>query len=226
MAHIKRSYIDSHWLVFIFQGAVATLFGCITLFTSGANSSSLMPVIGVAVLALAIVEFANVIYRSSKRHEWVVPLLVALFDAIFGVILLLMANESTVWHMAILAGYTVARGIFEMIIGFRTTVDPTDRFIWVLCGVCGAVFGIAILNSGHLAWVDFVRFFGAYLLILGISSLIYGVHNREQQREDRLARSEAAKKAFRERTLRDNKAKRQAKNQAVTAESDLMPKAS
>ena len=31
------------------------------------------------------------------------------------------------------------------------------------------------------------------MMILGVSSLIYSIHNREQQREDRLARSEAAK---------------------------------
>lgn len=82
-------------------------------------------------------------------------------------------------------------------IGFRTTVDPTDRFIWVLCGICGLVFGIVILNSGHLTNVDFVRFFGAYMMILGVSSLIYGAHNRTQVHEDREARIEAAKSAKR-----------------------------
>ena len=82
-------------------------------------------------------------------------------------------------------------------IGFRTTVDPTDRFIWVLCGICGMIFGFVIFNSGHLPNIDFLRFFGAYMLILGISSLDYGVHNRVQKLEDREARSLAAKETKR-----------------------------
>ncbi len=197
MAHIKRKYIDSHWLVFIFQGAIALFFGCLTLFTSDDSSRALMPIIGIFLLALAVVEFANSLYRSRRREGWLVATLVAVFDAAFGLALLFVSNREMVWHLSLLAAYTLIRGVFEITIGFRTTVDPTDRFIWVLCGVCGAVFGFVIFNSGHLANIDFVRFFGAYMLILGNSSLIYGVHNREQGIEDREARSEAIKAARR-----------------------------
>lgn len=183
MASIKRKYIDSHWLVFMFQGVVALIFGCLTLFTSSERSQNLIPVIGVALLALAVVEFANSLQRSRNKHGWLVATLVALFDAGFGLTLVLLTNEGMAVHLCLLAGYTIARGIFELILGYRTTVDPTDRFIWVLCGLCGIVFGFVILNSGHLTNVDFVRFFGAYMLIFGVSSLIYGNHNHVQQRE-------------------------------------------
>ena len=195
MAHIKRKYIDSHWLVFIFQGIIALFFGCVTLFTSSESSGRLIPLVGISLLALAVVEFANSLYRSRRKDGWLVSTLVALFDAGFGLGLIFVANGDMVWHLSLLAGYTALRGIFEILIGFRTTVDPTDRFIWVLCGVFGVVFGFVIFNSGHLQNVDFLRFFGAYMLILGVSSLFYGVHNREQGVEDREARSEALRVA-------------------------------
>ena len=194
MAHIKRKYIDSHWLVFIFQGLITLGFGCMMLFTSDSISRSLMPMIGVTLLFLSVVEFANSIYRSYSHQGWAVSTGVAVFDAFFGMLLLFVLNEGMTWHLVAVAAYTLLRGIFEILIAFHTTVDPTDRFIWALCGVCGLIFGVAIFNSGHLANVDFVRFFGAYLLILGTSSLIYSIHNREQQQEDRVARSEAARK--------------------------------
>ena len=200
MAHIKRKYIDSHWLVFVFQGAIALLFGCLTLFTSDKSPSSLIPVIGLFLLAFAIVEFANSIYRSYNRQGWLVSTAVAVFDAVFSMLLLFTADQGMTWQLVLISLYTVLRGIFELLIGFHTTVDPTDRFIWVLCGLTGIVFGIVIFNSGHLQNIDFVRFFGAYMLILGVSSLIYSFDNRKQQHEDRLARSEAAKKAYRAKT--------------------------
>ncbi len=196
MSQIKRKYIDSHWLVFIFQGIVTLVFGCFMLFTSNQSSSTLAPVVGTALLSLAVVEFANSLYRSHNSQGWLVATLVALFDAAFGIALIVITDQGMLWHLLVLAIYIILRGIFEILLGFRTTVDPTDRFIWVLCGVFGLVFGVVILNSGHLQNVDFVRFFGAYLMILGTSSLIYGVHNRSQQIEDREARQIAAKKSI------------------------------
>lgn len=216
MAHIKRKYIDSHWLVFIFQGIVALLFGCVTLFTSDESSTSLVPVVSVSLLALALVEFANSVHRSYNRQGWLVSTAVAVFDAIFGLLLLFVVNEGMAWHLGVLAAYTVLRGIFELVLA-RTTVDPTDRFIWALCGVTGIIFGIVIFNSGHLAGVDFMRFFGTYMMILGVSSLIYSIHNREQQREDREARSEAAKESRRVRETSDAKVTKTAK---VAAEAE------
>lgn len=195
MSQIKRKYIDSHWLVFIFQGIVTLVFGCFMLFTSNQSSSTLAPVVGTALLSLAVVEFANSLYRSHNSQGWLVATLVALFDAAFGIALIVITDQGMLWHLLVLAIYIILRGIFEILLGFRTTFDPTDRFIWVLCGVFGLVFGVVILNSGHLQNVDFVRFFGAYLMILGTSSLIYGVHNRSQQIEDREARQIAAKKS-------------------------------
>lgn len=216
MARIKRKYIDSHWSVFIFQGAIALLFGCITLFTSDRTASGLMPLIGIALLAMAVVEFANSIYRSYNQQGWVASVGVALFDAVFGIVLLFITNEGMAWQLALLAIYTLLRGVFEFVLGLRTTVDPTDQFIWVFCGVCGIIFGFVIFNSGHLQNVDFVRFFGAYLLILGTSSLIYSIHNREQQREDRVARSEAARKWRSEQRLSESSSTKPANKPKVT----------
>lgn len=211
MAHIRRKYIDSHWLVFIFQGVIALIFGCLTLFTSNESSTDLIPVVGISLLSLAIVEFANSTYRSYNRQGWLVSTGVAIFDAVFGLLLTFVTNDGMMWHLILTAVYTILRGGFQILIALKTTVDPTDRFIWTLCGICGLIFGVVIFNSGHLTNVDFVRFFGAYFLIFGVSSLIYSIHNREQQREDHEARREAAQKAVHSRAEKTQKSSSTAK---------------
>lgn len=195
MAQVKRKYIDSHWLIFILQGMVALLFGCTMLFTAGKTSIELISTVGLSLIALAVVEIANLVHRSIKHQGLIISIIVALFDLIFGIILLLFSDQEAAWYMAMIAGYTVIRGVFEIVLGFRTTVDPTDQFIWILCGMCGAVFGVAILNSGQLGGNHYVRFFGAYMLILGICSLIYGAHNRTQQLEYNSASTKSPKKS-------------------------------
>ena len=57
--------------------------------------------------------------------------------------------------------------------------------------------GIVILNAGNFEIMTFIRFFGAYMLIVGVTSLIYGVHNRAQNTEDSIARRQTAKKVAR-----------------------------
>lgn len=188
MAHINRKYIDSHWLIFTIRGVIALLFGWVALFSMRQDFSSLISLVGIFLLSLSIIEFINALHRAYKKTGWAVSVSLAIADAVVALALLFTLTQTATWHLYIVAAYTFLRGFFEIVSGFRTTVDPTDRFIWILCGMCGAIMGIVILNSSEF----FVRFFGAYLIILGVCSLVYGVHNHAQQLEDRAARKESA----------------------------------
>lgn len=196
MARIKRKYIDSHWLIFVIQGALALGFGWVMLFSSTeASISYLVSIVGVFLLALGILELFNILHREHLKAGWSVSLIVALFDTIVAMTLLMTINNDAVWHLVIIAAYTFARGIFEILIGLRSPDDMTDRFIWVLVGACGVVMGLVVFNSGNMGLTDFVRFFGAYMMVLGVGSLVYGVHNRDQKLDDLSARREARAKA-------------------------------
>ena len=65
--------------------------------------------------------------------------------------------------------------------------------------------GVVILNAGNFEITTFIRFFGAYMLIVGATSLIYGVHNRSQEKEDEIARKEARKLAAKKRSKKAKK---------------------
>ena len=52
----------------------------------------------------------------------------------------------------------------------------------------------------------FARFFGGYLLVVGVTSMIYGIHNRSQKIEDIVARKEARKAATKKAVTRSSKA--------------------
>ena len=191
MAHTNRKYIDSHWMIFIIRGVTAIIFGWLSLFSVGRDLSSLVSVIGVFLLAFSIIEFVNSLHRAHEKTGWTVSVSLAIIDAVVALALLFNIDNHETVHLIIIGLYTILRGLFEIISGFRTTVDPTDRFIWILSGVSGCIMGFAVLNSGEL----FIRFFGAYLFALGLCSLIYGVHNHAQKTEDKIARAESARLA-------------------------------
>jgi uncharacterized membrane protein HdeD (DUF308 family) len=194
MAKINRKYIDKHWLVFILRGALAGAFGFIALFSGMANIESIVAVISVFLLLVGIVDSVGALYNSTKKHGWINSVIDAGIDVVAAVVLLFFARNDLVTSVIILSIYTILSGVIDVFHGFISTVDPTDRFIRVLVGACGCIIGAVILNAGSFEITTFIRFFGAYMLIVGVTSLIYGVHNRAQNIEDKIARKQARKK--------------------------------
>lgn len=194
MAKINRKYIDKHWLVFIFRGALATIFSCFMLFSGITEIGNIITIVSVFLLFMGIVDTVGALYSSTKKHGWLNAVIDALVDVVAALVLLLFTKDNLVYSLIVVAVYVIVSGVIDIFHGFLSTVDPTDRFIRVLTGVAGCIIGAVIINSGDFELTTFIRFFGAYMLLVGASSLIYGVHNRAQNIEDIIARSQSAKK--------------------------------
>ena len=194
MAKINRRYIDKHWLVFLVRGVVAAMFGCFALFRGPISIEDTIAIVGVFLLFMGIIDSVGALYCSSKKHGWINAIIDALVDVVAAVALLFFAKEDLTNCVIIISVYTIVSGLIDIAHGIVSTVDPTDKFIRTLAGICGCVIGVVILNAGDFEVTTFVRFFGAYMLIVGVTSLIYGVHNRSQNIEDKIARRQAIRK--------------------------------
>lgn len=193
MAKINRRFIDKHWLVFLFRGALATAFGCFALFNGLNEIENAIAIIGVFLLFVGIIDAIGALYSSTKKHGWINAIIDALVDVVAAMSILFFAKNNLTNAVVIISIYTLVSGLIDIFHGFLSTVDPTDRFIRILAGVAGCVIGAVILNAWNFELTTFVRFFGAYMLIVGATSLIYGVHNHAQDLEDRFARKTSAK---------------------------------
>lgn len=199
MAKINRKYIDKHWLIFLVRGGLAIIFGCVILFSGLAEVGNVIAIASVFLLLMGIVDAVGALYASTKKHGWINSIIDALIDVIAAVALLFFAKDSLVGGLVIISVYTIASGVIDIFHAFLSTVDPTDRFIRLLAGAAGCVIGLVILNAGGFELMAFMRFFGVYMLIVGVTSMIYGAHNRAQGVEDKIARSEARKKTTKKR---------------------------
>ncbi|MDO4508053.1 MAG: DUF308 domain-containing protein [Candidatus Saccharibacteria bacterium] len=193
MAHINRRYIDKHWSVSVIRGVLAAVFGFTALFGIMTNLGLVIAVISVFLLLMGIIDSIAALYASTKKHGWINSVIDAIVDVAAALGLLFFARNDLVMSLLVIAIYTFVSGLIDVFHGFLSTVDPTDRFIKVLVGVLGCIMGFVILNAGEFETMTFIRFFGAYMLVVGATSMIYGVHNRAQNIEDRAARSEAAR---------------------------------
>lgn len=212
-----RKYIDSHWLIFAFQGIISLLFGWFVMFTGITDTTALIAIVGAFLLGLGVVELFNLLRRTHLKETWGLSMGVAVFEIAVALGLLFTLNQNIALHLAIIACYTIARGIFEILIGLRSIDDSTDKIIWAICGICGVIMGFVILNSGTFGYANtFLQFFGAYMMIFGLCNLIYGVHNRDQKYTARLERRQMAatrrttKKVVKKNVRKTNKIKAKA----------------
>lgn len=195
-----RKYIDSHWLVFAFQGVIALLFGWYIAFTHIVDTTTLVAIVSMVLLALGIIELVNLLRRTHLQETWGLTMAIAVMEIVVSVALLFVLNQNVAWQLGIIAVYTAIRGILEIILGLKSVDDTTDRTIWTICGICGAILGFVILNSGHLDPSSWIKAFGIYMVVFGMCSLIYGIHNRDQkhtaalERKSRASRKKTAKK--------------------------------
>ncbi|MBQ6313925.1 DUF308 domain-containing protein [Candidatus Saccharibacteria bacterium] len=193
MAHINRKYIDKHWFIFIIRGLLAGIFGFLLLFGGLADLDGVIAMISIFLLLMGIVDSAGALYNSTKKHGWLNSVIDALIDIVAALSLLFFARGSLVTSLVIISIYVFISGVIDIFHGFLSTVDPTDRFIRILAGVLGCLMGLVIINAGNFEVMTFIRFFGVYMIIVGITSMIYGAHNRAQNIEDKIARKESKK---------------------------------
>ena len=105
---------------------------------------------------MGIVDSVGALYCSAKKHGWVNAVIDAVVDVLAAMILLFVAKNDITTSVVVISIYTIASGIIDIFHGFLSTVDPTDRFIRILAGMCGCVIGAVILNSGNFEITTFI----------------------------------------------------------------------
>ena len=180
-----RKFIESHWLVFAFQGLISLLFGGFVLFTGIKDLRAFATIIGGTLLVLGVIEIFSLFCRKHFGGSLIISLIMVAAEIIIAALLLFFNQKDMTWQLMLVAIYTILRGVLAIIAAFTSMTDKTDRFMWTVCGICGAVIGIVILNAGgFFDKTAFIKFFGTYMMVYGITNLIYGVHNRNELKEE------------------------------------------
>jgi len=176
----KRKYVESHWGVFILQGLIALSAGAYIMLSNSDSIQYLVSVVGCVLIGLAIIELLNVLIRRRRQHGWGIPLAVAIFQIGVGTAMLFASDQTHVVHIALLAGYTLVHSVASIFIGFVSCRNLTDRFFWVACGMVGSVIAFVIFADPGFSETVFIKIFGTFLMVLGLTNVFFALHSREK----------------------------------------------
>jgi uncharacterized membrane protein HdeD (DUF308 family) len=175
----KKKYHESHWLVFAGQGVIALGFGFFAILTDIKDVPALMVITSIVLASMGVIELVNVIHRKRHGHGWGATIVISLVELAVAAALFFTKDALYVTHISIIAGYALLRGIWELYLGLKALTDKTDKIMWTISGMIGAILGFVILADPGRSQTTFVQVFGTYIAILGLTNLIYSIHSHK-----------------------------------------------
>lgn len=202
MSTNRKKYIESHWLVFAVKGAIALVAGLLLTLTTKSDTSYLAKMVGFAMAGLGIIEIFNTINRKRLEHNWGMSLAIGIVEFIVAICMLFTLNTglhegwNVLTRISLLSFYMLAASILSIAIGFTCFKDDTDKFMWVIEGMVGAILAFVALGGSGLSDTTHIKLFGTYLMVRGLTDLVFGIHSRDELQDvaERRAKAKTTKK--------------------------------
>jgi uncharacterized membrane protein HdeD (DUF308 family) len=116
-------------------------------------------------------------FRSAVRAHWVAFLIEGILLAVFGVLAIGLPLIASLTITLMLGWFFLISGIFGLVLTFWARAMP--GFWWgLVSAVLGIVTGVILLAWPIQGAISLTLVLGAYFLIEGISSIMYGVGHR------------------------------------------------
>ena len=202
MSTNRKKYIESHWLVFAVKGAIALVAGLLLTLTTKSDTSYLAKMVGYAMAGLGIIEIFNTINRKRLEHNWGMSLAIGIVEFIIAICMLFTLNTgmhegwNILTRISLLSFYMLAASVLSIAIGFTCFKDNTDKFMWVVEGMVGAILAFVALGGSGLSDTTHIKLFGTYLMVRGLTDLVFGIHSRDELQDaaERHAKTKTTKK--------------------------------
>ena len=202
MSTNRKKYIESHWLVFAVKGAIALVAGLLLTLTTKSDTSYLAKMVGYAMAGLGIIEIFNTINRKRLEHNWGMSLAIGIVEFIIAICMLFTLNTgmhegwNILTRISLLSFYMLAASVLSITIGFTCFKDNTDKFMWIVEGMVGAILAFVALGGSGLSDTTHIKLFGTYLMVRGLTDLVFGIHSREELQDaaERHAKAKTTKK--------------------------------
>ena len=190
----KNSYwlvpAEKYWLVSATRGALSLIAGLVLAFSNTRRVNVLTTFVAVGLSALLIVDVLNIFIRKKAGKNILPTIIVAAME----LVLVNLLFASTFEGLMDKIGYgarIICLGIFAIIYsiltimrGFKNHKVGLERFMFVIDGLVGAAAGIIML-AGHFYEMTYVMIFGLFLMVDGLTSIIFAVSNKPAKKGEK-----------------------------------------
>jgi uncharacterized membrane protein HdeD (DUF308 family) len=157
------------WWALALRGAIAVLFGLLTLFIPGVTLISLVLLFGFYAILDGIFDIVSAM--KAPGHHW--PLLVeGIVGIVAGIVTFMWPGITAMVLLYLIAFWAILTGVLEIVAGIRLREVIANEMLLILMGVISTLFGILIIifpGAGALAIIIWI---GAYAVVFGIILIV------------------------------------------------------
>ncbi len=173
-----------NWWTFVLRGIFAILFGLICFLLPGMALLTLIFLFGFYALADGIFNIIAAFRRTGPNQApWWALLIEGIISVAAGVIAFLLPAAAAVGLLLLIAGWSVASGIMEIVAAIRLRKQITGEWLLVLAGLLSIAFGVLLFRFPGPGALAVLIWIGAYSIVFGILLIALGVRLRKFLRE-------------------------------------------
>lgn len=173
--------LTAHWWLPVVRGIFAILFGLLAIAWPHSTLIVLILLFGAFCFVDGIFAIVQAIRYATHHERWGALFLEGAVGILAGLLAYAAPAAIALFFIAVVAGWAIITGIFEIIAAFRIRQSIANEFFMAAAGILSIVLGILIYMFpavGLLAWVWLIGvyaiFFGGLMIGLGIR--LRGMH--------------------------------------------------
>jgi uncharacterized membrane protein HdeD (DUF308 family) len=172
-----------NWGWVVLRGAVALLFGLLTLSRPGITLAALILFFGAYALADGVFTVVSAIANRHGQPHWVALLFGGLCGIAAGVITFAMPHLTAIVLLYFIAFWAILSGASEIAAAFRLRKVISNEWLLGLVGLLSVVFGIFLIAAPGRGALAVTMWIGFYATVLGIMLLILGFRLRSWDKQ-------------------------------------------
>lgn len=170
-----RSRLD-HWWVFVVRGALAVLFGLLTLAWPGITVLVLIALFATFCLLDGITS----IISAVQRKDWGWYLFGGILSLVMGILTIMWPVSAGFALIILIAAWAIMRGVFDIAAAITLRRELNRKLEWmlVISGIVSILFGALIVLSPVAGVLAIVGVIAGFAIFLGITLIAAGLRQR------------------------------------------------
>jgi uncharacterized membrane protein HdeD (DUF308 family) len=174
--------LTRNWGWVALRGAVAILFGILTLFFPGITLAVLILWFGVYAFVDGLFTVISAIARRRGERHWVVLLIGGLLGIAAGLVTFFTPGITAVVLLAVIAVWAILVGLAEIVAAVRLRRVITGEWLFILAGLLAVAFGVILILRPAVGALAMMMWIGAYAVVSGALLLALSLRLRSWDR--------------------------------------------
>lgn len=167
-----------NWRMIVLRGALATVAGLIALILPGSTVVALAILFGVFLAIDGLVTVISALRGSKSTSGRRLALLEGALAIAIGVLTFIWPRVTVAVLVILIAAWAILAGVLRLATAVRLGRQGQRDWRLILTGALAVILGLALAVFNNLGAIAIGALIGVFLLLIGISQIILGIHLR------------------------------------------------